>query len=261
MIHGAFAGPWCWDNYIKFFSQRGWTCHAPALRHHGGDPKAEPDPDFADTGIADYANDISDYVRTLDTPPILLGHAVGGMIAQQVAARGLASGVVAINPNAPWGMLPETGDERAVARSFMEMGPFWKAPLRVPFDLMAPFALNKLDTSSQHAVFDRLGPESGRVMFEMFFWMFDDNRAAAVTFDKVTCPVLVVSGEEDRAVRHAVGQQIAARYGAKGSFHLAEGHAHFLFLEPGWEGPAGACADWISAITEPTGTQGAPADQ
>jgi non-heme chloroperoxidase len=198
MIHGAFAGPWCWDDYKAFFLKHGWTCHTPALRYHGGDPKADPDPDLANTSIADYANDIAAFVQTLDAKPILLGHAVGGMIAQQVASRGLASAVVAINPNAPWGMLPETDDERAVARTFMEMGPFWKRPLRVPFDLIAPFALNKLDIASQHAVFDRLGPESGRVMFEMFFWMFDDNRAAAVAFDKVSCPVLVVSGEDDR---------------------------------------------------------------
>lgn len=248
MIHGAFAGPWCWDNYTAFFSDRGWTCHTPALRYHGGDPKADPDPDFANTSIVDYANDIADYVQTLDAPPILLGHAVGGMIAQQAASRGLASGVVAINPNAAWGMVPKTDDERAVARGFMEMGAFWKAPLRVPFDLMAPFAFNKLDDASQHAVFDKLGAESGRVMFEMFFWMFDDHRAAAIEFDKVTCPVLVVSGEDDRAVRHAVGQEISRKYGSNGTFHLASGHAHFLFLEPGWEGPAQACEEWMSGI-------------
>jgi pimeloyl-ACP methyl ester carboxylesterase len=105
MIHGAFAGPWCWDDYRAFFSEHGWTCHTPALRYHGGDPKADPDPDLANTSIADYANDIAAFVQTLDAKPILLGHAVGGMIAQQVASGGLASAVVAINPNAPWGML------------------------------------------------------------------------------------------------------------------------------------------------------------
>jgi non-heme chloroperoxidase len=86
------------------------------------------------------------------------------------------------------------------------------------------------------------------VMFEMFFWMFDDNRAAAVAFDKVSCPVLVVSGEDDRAVRHAIGQEIASKYGSNGTFHLARGHAHFLFLEPGWEGPARVCEEWMSGV-------------
>ena len=246
LIHGAFAGPWCLDNYRRFFEDRGWTCHAPALRFHDGDPKAEPDPAFADTSIMDYTADIADFARTLDSPPVLLGHAVGALVAQQVAAKGLASGLVLINPNSAWGMLPETDDERAVARAFMEQGPFWKAPNRVEFDLIAPFAFNKLDEATQHAVFDRLGPESGRVMFEMFFWMFDDHRAIAVDFDKVTCPVLVVSGEEDRAVRPAVGREIAERYGANGTHILAPSHAHYLFMEPGWEIVADECANWLS---------------
>lgn len=249
LIHGAFAGPWCLEDYHNFFEARGWRCHAPALRHHDGDPKAEPDPDFANTSIMDYTKDIAAFVETLDEPPVLLGHAVGGLVAQQVAAMGLARGLVLINPNAAWGMLPETDDERAVARAFMEQGPFWKAPIRVTFDLIAPYAFNRLDEATQHLVFDRLGPESGRVMFEMFFWMFDDHRAIAVEFDKVTCPVLVVSGEEDRAVRPAVGRDIALRYGEKGSFHLARGHAHYLFMEPGWDEVAGYCADWLADNT------------
>ena len=245
LIHGAFAGPWCMDNYRRFFEQRGWTCHAPALRFHGGDPKAEPDPAFADTSILDYTKDIAAFVGTLDSPPVIVAHAVSAIVAQQVAALGLASGLVLINPNATWGMLPETDDERAVARAFMEQGPFWKAPLRVDFDLIAPFAWNRLDEKTQHETFERLGPESGRVMFEMFFWMFDDNRAVAVDFDKVTCPVLVLCGAQDRAVRPAVGRQIAERYGSSGTYHLAENHAHFLFMEPGWEDVAAVAADWM----------------
>lgn len=249
LIHGAFAGPWCLDTYKTFFEERGWICHAPALRYHGGDPKADPDPAFADTSILDYTQDIADLVKELDEPPVLLGHAVGGLVSQQVAAMGLASGVVLINPNAAWGMLPETDDERAVARAFMELGPFWQQPMRVEFDLIAPYAFNKLDEATQRAVYDRLGPESGRVMFEMFFWMFDDRRAIAVDFEKVACPVLVVSGDEDRAVRHAVGQEIARKYGDRGSFHLARGHAHYLFMEPGWEDVAAMCADWLDEST------------
>ncbi len=245
LIHGAFAGPWCMEDYAGFFRDRGRTVHTPALRYHDGDPKAEPDPGLTDTSVMDYANDIADFVQLLDTKPVLLGHAIAGVVAQQVASRGLASAIVLINPNAPWGTLPETDDERAVPRALMEGGAFWKQPMRVEFGLMAPFALNKLSEADQHRVFDRLGAESGRVMFEMFFWMFDDHHAMKVDMDKVDCPVLVVSGAEDRAVNPDTCRALADRYGARGTFLLAEGHAHFLFMEPGWEKVAGQIEDWL----------------
>lgn len=131
----------------------------------------------------------------------------------------------------------------------MEAGAFWKAPMRVEFELMAPFALNKLDPAKQHEVFDRLGPESGRVMFEMFFWMFDDRRAIAVDFERIDCPVLVLSGAEDRAVPSFTGRELARRYGERGTYQEVDGHAHFMFIEPGWESVADRCADWMSQVT------------
>lgn len=245
LIHGAFAGPWCMADYAEFFRNREWTVHTPALRFHGGDPTADPDPGLTDTSVIDYTNDIAAYVQGLDSKPVILGHAIAGVVAQQVASRGLASALVLINPNAPWGTLPETDDERAIPRSLMEGGAFWKQPMRVDFDLMAPFALNKMPQAQQHKVFDQLGPESGRVMFEMFFWMFDDAHAMKVEIDKVQCPVLIVSGAEDRAVNPDTCRALARLYGDRATFLSVQDHAHFLFMEPGWEKPAAQIADWL----------------
>ncbi len=123
--------------------------------------------------------------------------------------------------------------------------------MRVEFDLIAPYAFNKLDPSQQHEVLDRLGLESGTAIFEMFFWMFDDRRAVAVDFNKVDCPVLVLSGAEDRAVPPITARKIAKEYGARAEFHEIAHHAHFMFLEPGWEKVAALCAEWMSGLTEP----------
>ena len=87
-------------------------------------------------------------------------------------------------------------------------------------------------------------------MFEMFFWMFDDRQAIAVDFAKVKCPVLVISGADDRAVPPATGRKIAQKYGSNATFHEAPDHAHFLFLEPGWEQVAQFCASWMSDVFE-----------
>ena len=115
LIHGAFAGPWCMDKFAGYFRDRGWTCHVPALRYHDRDPKAEPDPGLAETSVEDYTMDLENFIEELETPPVIVGHAIGAVIAQKLAARRLASAIVLINSNAPWGILPSTDDERAVA--------------------------------------------------------------------------------------------------------------------------------------------------
>jgi hypothetical protein len=44
MIHGMCCGSWVWDNYKRFFEDKGNTCHTPVLRYHDIDPSDEPDP-------------------------------------------------------------------------------------------------------------------------------------------------------------------------------------------------------------------------
>ena len=58
MIHGMTAGGWIWENYRKFFENKGYTCITPTLRHHAGDPKAIPDPALGTTSILDYVDDL-----------------------------------------------------------------------------------------------------------------------------------------------------------------------------------------------------------
>ncbi len=53
MIHGAFAGGWCFENFAAVLGARGWTCHAPNLRFHVSDPTREPDPRLAGTSVAE----------------------------------------------------------------------------------------------------------------------------------------------------------------------------------------------------------------
>lgn len=252
LIHGAFAGPWCMEKYAGLFRERGWTCHLPTLRYHDAAPGAEPDKRLATTSILDYCDDLAQYVEALDGPQILVGHAIGGVIAQKLAAKGLARGVVLLNSNVPWGMLPSTDDERFIATSLMSAGKFWDTAMHVEFDLMADYAMNKMPKEQQHETFEKLGAESGQAVFEMFFWMFDAKRAIEVDYAKVDCPVLVVSGSDDRAVPSSAGRRIAEKYGSSASYYLAEGHAHYLILEPGWEDVAGHCADWMEHSCDKT---------
>ena len=78
----------------------------------------------------------------------------------------------------------------------------------------------RLDGGAQ--LFDQFGPESGYALFELFFWMFDKQRATAVDAASVTCPVLVVAGSADKVISAVTARKVAALY-AHATFEEAEG--------------------------------------
>jgi non-heme chloroperoxidase len=245
LIYGTNAGPWTMSNLSGYFEQRGFRCHKPAYRYHDKPPSAETSALLAGTSIADYVEDIAGFVESLDTAPILVGHSLGGVVAQKLAARGLACAIVLLNGSVNWGVLPTTDQERALGKKFMSAGPFWEGTLLPDFETMAQFGLNKLDPTEQRRVFDRLGPESGRVMFELFFWIFDDNQTTKIDYDRVICPILMVSGSDDLAIPPSTARLIAERHGPRAIFHEARGFGHYLMLEPEWKKIAAVCAEWM----------------
>lgn len=246
LIHGTNAGPWTMKNFSDCFVQEGFDCHSPAYRDHDAPPSDETSGRLVGLSISDYVDDIERYVKTLDTKPILVGHSLGGVVAQKLAAKGLAKAIVLLNGSVNWGILPTTDEERALGKMFMSAGAFWEETLLPDFETMVKFGLNELDSADQRAVFDRLGPESGRVMFELFFWIFDENQTTRIDYQAIDCPVLMISGSEDLAIPPSTARKIAASYERKVDFHEAQGYGHYLTLEPKWREIAMLCANWMA---------------
>ncbi len=241
MLHGANAGGWCFEHFAKVFEARGFTCHAPDLIGHGAN-KGSAMTALAGVGIADYRAQMEAFVRAFAAPPVLLGHSMGAVIAQQLAAQNLAQSLVLVSPAPRAGILPPTGGEKQLDQDLMGLGPFWKQVIPPDFALACLYSLNRVPANAQRAVFDKFGPESGRALFELFFWMFDQTGATAVATDQVRCPVLCLSGTDDKLVSLLTAQATAAAYrGAP--FWALDGHGHMLLVEPG----AGEIAERIAA--------------
>ncbi|BBM02652.1 carboxylesterase [Microbulbifer sp. GL-2] len=233
------------ENFHKYFEQKGFTCHSPAYRHHDIKHSEEKRNPLIGTSIRDYVRDTVNFVKNLNKKPILVGHSLGGVIAQKIAAKGLAKAIVLLNGSINWGILPTTDQECVLGRTLMTSGKFWESVLLPDFEIMARFGLNKLNTKDQHKAFDQLGPESGKVFFELFFWIFDENKTTKVEYEKIMCPVLMVSGSDDFAIPPSTSYLIAKQHYSKTTFYIAEGYGHYLMLEPNWLRIAEFCKNWI----------------
>ena len=94
MIHGIFTGGWCWDNYKTFFEKRGYICVTPTLRLHNFGSKSKPNPELGHTSILDYVSDLEKEIKKINTLPIIIGHSMGGLIAQIIASKGLSQATI-----------------------------------------------------------------------------------------------------------------------------------------------------------------------
>jgi len=243
MLHGANAGAWCFDTFNAVFRELGWTCHAPDLVGHGT-RSADADKSLIGVGMADYLEELESFLKTIDPQPVLLGHSMGAVLAQRLAAQGLARALILVAPAPRAGILAQSDSEKKLARDLMGLGAFWKMVINPDFALACFYSLNRVPKDQQRAVFDNFGPESGRAFFELLFWMFDSTGATVVDTEAVACPVLCIAGRDDNLSSVATARATAAGYEAATLIEL-EGHGHMLVLEPGAEKIALRIADWI----------------
>jgi non-heme chloroperoxidase len=252
MIHGMWSGSWYWDKYQRFFEDRGYRCLMPTLRFHDVDPKELPHPELGTTSLLDYATDLEDEIRQLDHRPIIMGHSMGGLLAQILGSRGLASALVLLASAPPRGILAlKPSSIRGFWNCLAKWG-FWRKPCRQTFDEAVYSTMNLLPVEEQQEMYDKLVFESGRAAFEIGLWFLDRNRASEVDASRITCPVLVISGTQDRIMPASIVRKIAHRYRKVATYREYADHAHKVIMEPGWQDVAEDIDNWLEKAL-PTG--------
>ncbi|SLN13518.1 alpha/beta hydrolase [Oceanibacterium hippocampi] len=245
MIHGAFCGAWCLADFAGNFNRRGWRCIVPDLPKHG---EGTGEDELARLSLADYRRAMIDLVGSLDTPPVIVGHSMGGLIAQQVAATVPVRGLVLLAPASPWGVAPTSEHEIAAAKGLLTAGAFWERGLSPVFEIAAGNSLDRIPAHRQRELFDRFGPESGQALFESMLWPLDLARASALDPEAVRCPTLWFAGADDKVTAAATIQASADRYERDIQVKVLPGHSHFLIAEPGWERIADQAERWAAAL-------------
>src|SRR5215212_3990755 len=101
-VPGYFAGAWVFENYLDYFASRGHPSYALNLRGRGGSPLPSG-AKLGETSIGDFVADASEVARSLERP-IVVGHSMGGLIAQKLAERDEVRAAVLVAPAPPRGI-------------------------------------------------------------------------------------------------------------------------------------------------------------
>lgn len=208
-LHGMFAHPGLMSDWVALLRDAGYDVAVPAMPGH--DP-VDRDvltrvtlTDYVDTALAAYDD--------LPEAPIVIGHSIGGLVAQHVAAARDPIALVLLAPVPPGILWPQL-------HSLPHLAPLMPNILRgrpiMPSDrTFRDVPLYGLPPEEQAEIAARFVPDSAHVFRSMSL----GTRDTRVDPRSVTAPVLCVSGGSDRNVSTATSRQIARRYRAEHQHH------------------------------------------
>jgi alpha-beta hydrolase superfamily lysophospholipase len=94
LVHGLWAGAWCWRHFGSFFAHRGWEVIAPDLRGRPGSREAA----IGDVELEDYLEDVRAWIAEAGDPPVVIGHDLGGLLALAAPRSIACRAVIALAP-------------------------------------------------------------------------------------------------------------------------------------------------------------------
>lgn len=237
MIHGASGGSWSWENWMPRFAGAGFDCYALNLRGH---PPSPPSPALGAVSLRDYADDVEGVMDALGEPPVLMGHSMGGAIAQMVAAERSVPGLILVG-SAPlagvkfraagfniWAVLNALKTIPAAIRH---------RPFMPGYRVMRDSVMNHIEPARRRAIYARCVPESSTVGLQIL------RGSVAADLSRVRIPKLVIGGRDDLTSPIDMQREIAQAQGAE--FVELTGHGHLPMLEPGWEQVADGLLQWL----------------
>jgi pimeloyl-ACP methyl ester carboxylesterase len=205
LVHGLFSRPGLMQNWAARFEGEGYECHAVTLP--GRDPV-----DVARlraTTLEDAFAAVRAVRDALDRPPIVVGHSLGGLLAQKLAASTDSAALVllaSVPPGVLWAQLP------ALPHLLRLMPAIIAGRAVLPSErTMRAVPLSTLDPSEQDEIVPELVPDSARVFRSLLL----GDRSTRVPAEAVRCPVLCVTAGSDRNVSTRSSNRLARRYDAE----------------------------------------------
>ena len=251
LVHGLWMTPRSWEHWIDRYQSRGHTVHAPAwpgLEAEVEQLNRDPSP-MKGLGITEIVDHYDTIIRGLGSPPIIMGHSIGGTVLQLLLDRGLGSAGVGIAPGTVKGVpdLPLS----TIRSAFPVLGnPFNRNKTTGLTAKQFHYAFcNTMSREESDRVYERYHvPAANHALFDVGLATFTRNGPTKVDFTREgRAPMLSIAFEQDHIVPPKAARHNVEKYKSKAITAYKEfpGRPHFPGA-PGWEEVADHAIEWAS---------------
>lgn len=231
-VHGIFVDAREWAAWLPRFAARGFPAYAINLRGRAG---SRPGTRLGNIAFEDYVRDAAEVARFLGRPAVV-GHSMGGLIAQRLAELDVVRSAVLLTPAPPRGILLFSVELALSQARYLPRILTNRTLVAAPEDIRQ-LAMNCTPRDIQDRALSELVPDSGRAAREISL------TGIPVDASKVRCPLRVIAAADDHFVPPRVVAKVAQRYRAR--LDVIPDHGHIVNMEPGWETLADDVASWI----------------
>ena len=256
LIHGLWMTPRSWEKWAARYQAQRYRVLAPAwpgLDGEVGDIRRDP-ARVSGLGLHEVIAHYEEVIRSLDEPPVIIGHSFGGAITQILLDRGLGSVGVAIASAAVKGVLPLPYSTLKSAWPLLRNPANRnKAMTLTPRQFHYAFT-HTLSEEESTAAYERYHvPGSARLLYQAALANFNPQAATKISSpERREAPLLFIAGEDDHIAPPKVNKANVRLYRkspAVTEYREFPGRTHFIVGQDGWEEVADYALDWAARHT------------
>jgi len=251
-IHGLWLHATSWEPWVELFRDAGYEPIAPGWP---GDPntveaaRANPEA-LADHGINEVTDHYAQIIEALPTPPVIVGHSFGGMIAEKLLGQGYGSAAVAIDAAQIKGVLPlPLSALHSTLPVFKNPANKHKAVSLTAEQFRYSFG-NAISEEESNELYERWTiPAPGRPLFEAAANFELHSPARVNTRNENRGPLLLVMGGRDHTVPEVITKATLQQYRHSDAVtELADfpDRGHSLTIDSGWRAVADESLTWLA---------------
>jgi pimeloyl-ACP methyl ester carboxylesterase len=217
MIHGMWSRPSTFTQLRAELEPLGLRSAAVTLPHHDVPPGAPAPAALATTRIADYVAALERDVADLGEPPVILGHSMGGLLAQLLSVRVQPKGLILLS-TAP--SAQASAFSAAAVRTMWNVTGkwgWWREPTLLDAEAARFGVYNGVPEAETRPALAELTWDSGPVLAQLAAPFLDHDKAAKVDYSRLTMPTLIITGLDDRIVPAATSRKTARHLTAAGT--------------------------------------------